>query len=69
VGTAHFSPKIEGSQNKQTALSLYNLAKNAILVCIIICLLNLIFFSNTYIAFNGYVIVDIYTQVLKLFVL
>lgn len=69
VGTAHFSPKTTPSQAKELSLSLYTLAKNTLLICLIICLFNLIFLSKTHIAFNGYVIVDIYTQTLKIFVL
>jgi hypothetical protein len=66
---AHFFPKVDNHQSKEMALSLYILAKNALLISLSICLFNIFFFNNTYIAFNGYVIIDIYTQVLKIFVI
>jgi hypothetical protein len=71
VGTANFIPAAHlFTQKKQVTLSLYACARLSVLITIALYLFqSLSFLKTPAILFNGYSIVDLYTQALKCVIL
>jgi NADH-quinone oxidoreductase subunit N len=70
VGTANFSPAAQSvAKKKEVTLSLYDFIRSSLFIALGLYLFqSLIFLKTTAIVFNGYSIIDSYTQSLKLII-
>ena len=71
VGTANFIPAANRvEEKKEVTLTLYEFARLSLLIAVLLYLFQLLFFlKSPAILFNGYMIVDSYTQTLKITIL